>query len=821
MCFKWGLGLVSVAILFVLGCGLNTGESAPEQSPASFGGKDYSCVGEIPSHVGRYAADELSDGQITEFVRCLQKSFSTFVQRTRGRDEDAYAPEEIRRFLQSYFFRERPISLKLTNEFMVLKQVLVGGRLDSLTRRELHQLIDLLEDVRREAIRLRPHIKYLNPQLVEKQGPVDMGLKLTQANETLRDSIRLIAGHLARGQTPYHLSNLATLMTEFRDFVRWEQTFPDAHPVPAWINFFAVFKSLTLTPDEGELIQPGEWSALLQNFSRWYLAYVQYRAGVKEQPRLYGVGLQNTMHLAQEVFTMAEDALNRQPNKMLTMEHLKTLVTAVQGLQWVPERVRVNSVERALQAVFGRMFVDDRAIAVGRVDGLTLPTLALMRFEFYRWATVQMQLNSNFHNQARIFEAERPRVPSLQNKPLLPKDLRARLQQNAGTADWQQFMRVKSLARPLFNDNLDRVTLVASEDMPRFRLVHEFNNLSMMNLLRSAVGVMFRGYSSESQRKLDWNAGLKSEEAQEFYEDMRDLMIDLAIADPRNKNVGARAFIEGNLFTYAADGLNSDPATSRLSFVESMELLAFLYSGGRTATDMYLELIRDKSDLKDLNCEKGGALDLNGEAKVSRNCVREKLPKLVIEFGVNMPGLVNYLAQATPDQRALLAQNLVNSANSPIHSDKDWVERNEISIMSVVMHYMEAVLTRFDTNRDGILVNQEVEKAVPVFAGFIQRFAKDKLEQDISTHQASNVFLYILAYKQIPSRWDLLWFWRTPALKLDRGELSTVFRVIVAKIFETAPVEEPPRPAPTPAACHYPIDYTDLNALACIPSMPM
>src|SRR3954463_14243997 len=95
-----------VVIAAATGCGLNTGESAPKQAPPSFSGNGYSCVGEIPDHMSRYFNDELSEEQINDFVRCLQKSFTTFAQLTRGRDESTYAPDEIRRFLQDYFFKE-------------------------------------------------------------------------------------------------------------------------------------------------------------------------------------------------------------------------------------------------------------------------------------------------------------------------------------------------------------------------------------------------------------------------------------------------------------------------------------------------------------------------------------------------------------------------------------------------------------------------------------------------------------------------------------------------------------------------------------------
>jgi len=803
--------MLSVAAVAALGisCGLNTGEKAPEQNPPSFSGKNYSCVGQIPQQVGRYAADELNEAQITEFVRCLQRSLTTFGQLTRGKDQESYAPEEIRRFLQTFFFRERPISAKLTHEFMVLKQVMVGGELDSISRAELTDLIEMLEDIRREAIRLKPHLKYLNPRLIANQDPNNVGTRLADANEALMASIRVVSARMQKGQREYPFANMEMLVSEFRDFVRWEENFPDAHPVRNWINFFKVFKGATVNPKTPEAIGAGEWSPFLQSLSRWYLAYIEYQVGVKNQPLLQGAGLHNTMHLAQELFTLTEEALKRQENETMPMAQLITIMTAAQDMRWIYPSIRVKSVESALNAAFDRMFADERANSHFRAGGLNAKALGLIKYEFYRWAAVQMQLATNFNAQARLHGLGKPRVPNLQNNVFIPLDVRAKLR-NVRDADWDHFLKVKSLTRPLFNDNLTRVTLVQSEDLPRFKLVHEFHNLSMMNLFRSAVGVVFRGYSADARRQMDWAAGVKSEEAQKFYEDVRDLMVDLTWADRRNKNVGSRAFIEGNLFTYSADGLNADPAKSRLSFVESMELLAFLYSGSKASTDIYFRLLEV--------CRHGGGLDQNGDPKVDRSCVSQRLSGLILDYGLNMPGLHEFMRQAPVAERDLLVKNLIDSSFSPKNSDTLWVERNEVSIMAVVMHYMEAVLTRFDANRDGALNNKEIEKAVPVFAGFIQSFAKEKLKKDLSVKQASDVFIYILAYKQIPSSWNMFWFWSTPTMNLNRAELSTVFRVIVAKIFETAPVQEQIQlmATPPPAPCQPGYDTQDLANLSCL-----
>src|ERR1700722_10612897 len=112
------MALTTLALL--CGCGIHLGEKA-ESPTIAYSGSGYSCVGEIPQHVEKYFLDQMSEAEITGFMQCLEHAFTSFAQLTRGRDESTYAPDEIRRFLESYFIKDRKISDELLHQFMVIK----------------------------------------------------------------------------------------------------------------------------------------------------------------------------------------------------------------------------------------------------------------------------------------------------------------------------------------------------------------------------------------------------------------------------------------------------------------------------------------------------------------------------------------------------------------------------------------------------------------------------------------------------------------------------------------------------------------------------
>src|SRR6185312_12971814 len=100
-------GFILAASLLLSGCGIHLGEKAPVPTPVSYSGRGYACIGQIADKLEKYVSDELSDEEITSFARCLQRSFATFAQLTRGRDTSVYAPDEIRSFLESYFLKDK------------------------------------------------------------------------------------------------------------------------------------------------------------------------------------------------------------------------------------------------------------------------------------------------------------------------------------------------------------------------------------------------------------------------------------------------------------------------------------------------------------------------------------------------------------------------------------------------------------------------------------------------------------------------------------------------------------------------------------------
>ena len=594
MCFK-RLGRFAVVFALsasTLSCGLQTGETTPPPLSPSFKGENYSCVGMIPENLDAYFKDQMSPAQIRSFIGCLQRAFITFAQLTRGRNEGSYTPEELRNFIQLNFLRNRyVISDLLLSEFMMIKSVLVGGSSTGVTRGELYAIVTVLDDLRDEAIRLKPHLPLINPELAKlmtaEEKDKNLAERLRRANEALAATIRTFGQRLERSQFDYSIDHLHTFLIEFRRFVHWDDHFKEAAPVEAWIKLLKTFKTATVAPFDGSIIHPDDWAPLFSSMWHWYSVFVHYHLGVQGQLVLEDVGLQNLILFAGEIFDLTREAIQKQPDLTLGFETIVSLFDSARDIGWLPAQLRTSSIRRVVQAFTTRIFGDPRMPVQARSSrGLTMDSLASLSADFYRWARTQADLNVVW---ARGMNRT-VRTPNLQARNYINPGSG---QQIAGprSSEYTDFMRVNQLIEPIFPESKDgglvRVLVASASVRNAMGIGQNFTNLSYMLLARTVVGLVYRGYADPPQTNSPWSDGISSDALEQFSEDTRDLGIDLRIVDWRNCNVGARSFVEGNLFTYTSDGVPNGKVEGKLDMREAIQLASYLYSGGSLANEFY------------------------------------------------------------------------------------------------------------------------------------------------------------------------------------------------------------------------------------------
>jgi hypothetical protein len=321
---------------------------------------------------------------------------------------------------------------------------------------------------------------------------------------------------------------------------------------------------------------------------------------------------------------------------------------------------------------------------------------------------------------------------------------------------------------------------------------NNFFDLSVKNALFSAIRLLAEAYAEDISRGQS-HKGLTEKEVKNLMDDIRPLLEDLQILHPRSSStVGEKRFLEGNLFTYSGDGINQrdkdDVETHLLTPAEGVELMAFMFSNAKLSAHVKEKILK-KCPMP------GGNYDVFKIPRIFRPCFRLHYANVVAESFHNAPGLTDYLKGLGYKSSKQLAfvDLLLESTKSwdevnLVGQGPQWVEFTQMVTMSMILHYVEVIMTQYDSNEDGKIDREEARAIFPRFSGLIQ-WALEQEGVHKSEKDIEDIFLYILSYKSVPdnSGFSVLltgpkyfygkwWGW---PVSLDRKGLLEAFNVIV------------------------------------------
>lgn len=755
-----------VVVLFLLsGCGLEIGESPAPAGEVKLEG--YSCVNQISLKVGEYFDGELSDNEVIEFVDCLKKSVSDFAKRMKRRPgTDVYNPEDLRIFINR-ISKERELNERLLNEFMKIKQTFVGGRADQISRRDLAAALNLLEDIKKAALVLRPHVQIFNSNLGANIPPERIALELDRSSEAMNEVLRIFISSLRETENTYSLKDFGNFLEEFRNFINWYGVFPDGRPAKDWVELVASLKEIS-TGGDRYLIQKDEWESFLSFSQSAYIAFLKIKYGVSGQDLWQGIGLKNLVHVVDQVRDEVIRLISSRKNRLIPKEEVFRLLKSLERMDWLPLGLSASIWSEALELFVTKILEEG---SKGEFVGFRISHLLRVAGEFENWASTQKYISTHVV-QGREQGKITPQVFTNDEEEV-------EMTQDFVPLGWIEFKRFIDQRRPLFTPDSRFVSLTYATNLPKYGVRYDLHNLSLTHLFYRALNMVYQAYGVRGPMG---DFLLSGGRLQDFYTDFFDFGVALNWLDSRSKTAGSRSYIEGNLFTYAADGLNGE---FDLTLSEGVDLIAYLLTGGQLTDRLYMNF-----DF----CPKGPK-DFRGMEKLLRACVEKNLAQALIDELGFAPELQNWLSDQDKSVQRTYTDLLLRSAYSQRNSDPDWVEKSELSTLSVVILYSESVLTRFDADYDGTLSDPEVDVAFPIFKEFINVLAKNLLQQeeDLSENRIQAIYEFILYNKRAPeTRTDMVSIWWNSkaepnwVIDSDRMALTEAFSVIINRLLNGA-----------------------------------
>ncbi len=702
------------------------------------------CLSGAAATMDQYFKGKISESELEAFWTCMEKALVSFISNTRGADGKNWKGEELSKFLSTYFLKGKSIDPALIKEAMLLKQGMLGGTANAITKEEIEQTILFVRALKATSLKLRPHMPIKAETYLEKKYSVD------QVNEVLvqfQSGMAEIGGTLAGKQGSYSFDQLNLFLLRLKDFLyegdagrgEWIDS------ALSWTLALRPAKQIFISPPKDQ-IRSEDWTKIYELGPRYYSLYLKTKffVGTEDQHFSSGTGLQQLEALFQEFSSVLLTLLKNHPTGEISSSDIEEFLEALHKNKLLP--VQEETAKAFFQTLFSKILSGPQAT---RGYVINKETLARLHFSF-RFAT------DGFKILEGLFRVEgldisngtlsEQKIPNVEKLVSLAPDA------DATTKDAAEYIfRSMKEIKTVFNGNSAQVLISEKRSPLKFSHAH----LVKMHIFQSVNRLLAKSYGSKP-------GILEEAEINALADDIFPLLQDLSLVSKETRNSVSKRLFEASLFLYSSDGETS------LTLTEAAELQALLLSTLSHGKNIHKKL-----------AERAGSLNQDQPSKsiISAREYSERLLELKSEVWINIPGFLKFVDSKKKPQQLDLLKKMFQF----LRKGKEGQDFTIADTQSVILlpYYIELLFSRFDLDEDGLLTNEEAEKAFPVFEPFLSKKAKEHGLTSKEDHYA--VYMFLLAYQDLPNNMKTTWIWR----RYITGEKNfAVDRAKVVQIFE-------------------------------------
>jgi hypothetical protein len=734
-------------------CSLRVGEEVEQKkivvNPAKEG-----CLANAGDVLDRYFEGKIDEAELESFWACTEKAFGTFVQNTQGGGGTYYSPEELASFLSKYFLKGKPIEPKLLSETMVLKQGLVGGSADRLSRAELEQVMAILRSVHEQSLKLRAFMPITPAGFRERKVSAD---QFELALATFEKSMLAMSQTLANAQGAYTIDHMADFLRALKSFLYTNTKVRTnwADVAIKWTDALRPAKAIFVAPPKDE-IRASDWARIYELAPRYYGLYL--RASFYLTPGntyTHGPGLNRLETLFTDFTSLMELVLSHRANGTIDSSEVDELLVALGRNGMLPETLQLESARSIARALFGRIFSGTNPAAATAQDSYTISKVNFARLEEgFLFATEGLRGLEAFYRD-RLREKFDSGTLNRSEVEALPVDalLRYTAEKNDVSRAALESLRASARdVRNVFPGDAARVVVPTGEEPSELSLAH----LEKIHLLRSVNRVLLHGYAG--------NRGeyLSEEQVGTMADDFFPFLQDIGFGDAGLRQSLSSRLLEASLFLYSSDG------ETGLSMTEAIELETLLVSTLGHASEMHEKIAAA--------CKVKGA--------VPATCYRLVFMNYHARIWDYIPGLANYASGLSKEEQMklfALMESFLRKKN-PAGAEAPFT-KSDTQAFILMPYYVELLFSRFDRDRNGVFDNAEAEAAYPVFQPFLKKKSMEHGLTSPKDHKA--VFNFLLAYQELPTNMKATWIWRRylagdKKFRVDRGQVVQIFQKLLS-----------------------------------------
>lgn len=788
------VGLLTL-LLTVSGCSLRLNEEMNQTSitvnPAKEG-----CLANAAVTLDRYFAGQLEDQELESFWNCAEKAFAMFAENTKGRSGDHYTPAELSSFLTKYFLKGRAIDPELLNEAMALKQGLIGGSADRISRAEIQQILGLLKVLHQETRTLRPLMPITAQNFLDKKYTPE---QFEAALVTFEASMGRVGKSLADVQGSYSFDRMADLLRAMKKFLYDAQT-PEERAAAAaraaadcpadqrtqsscpkketwvdtalrWTTALRPAKAIFVAPPKDE-IAAADWAKLYDLAPRYYGLYLKARFYLNsESDYSFGPGLRHLETLFEDFNSLMELVLSHREGGTVAASEVDDLLVALDQSDMLA--VKLGTARTFARALFGRMFSGSATL-----DDYTISKATFERLrEVFLYGTEGLRGLEGFYRERLKDNFDKEPLPRAEVAGLSSESLMKYTAQKSDVsrAALESLRRSADEVRTIFPNESTTVFVPKGEERHDLSLQH----MTKIHLFRSVNRLLVQAYGPKNSE------ALSEQQVEALANDFFPFLEDLGLVDESTRQALPKRLLEGSLFLYSSDGDRG------LSMTEALEFESLLLSTVVRATKLHAEIAKACVPAPAADAAPaapaapvalpGKKKKLRAAVEIPARCYRGEFLATQKRNWAYIPGLADYMAGLPKnDQQALFLR--MERFLRKGKGDQAFVLGDTMAFI-LLPYYVEMLFSRFDRDRNGIFDNAEAEAAYPVF----QPFLKEKSEEHGLTkpedHKA--VFNFLLAYQELPTNMKATWIWRRyiaghKNFRVDRGQVIQIFEKLLS-----------------------------------------
>ncbi len=750
---------IGIAVAVVLSSALTTGcsnlfdKETKEDKPLVIKKESVACLKEASNDINKYAED--GSGDIGRVIDCTVKAIDDFTSDTQGSEnQNGYTRAELANFIEQYLTASDSKTAgdapAYTEQGLNLKQLVMGGSSDKVSKAEIAKLKSLLLRAKPILVKLGPDMKVV--LLKADKANHD---QVERAKSAVTELLALLSSEFDRaapGRPDWDITDIVDALKRL-DFKN--------ESIEKWLPVVKVTKTMMMGGDE-ETLRPKEWSGMIRTLGTAFGLVLQIKYEALENDDALGAGLPG-IEIAMNDALGLLDAGVRANGGAIEGKTLKRLIDLVLPRVELPEKIQglqATTAKNLLPILLGKALCGSYSedCLKNQSTDLTSTHVARLRTLLFDWLSGQKTISAAFKNRATVPVSSMAKV--LASNVIRPNQFKDQVRYQISLRSQAQLMSFFDLGRPPLEDEEGRLLVMNKREL---RDVTR-KDLTKINLLRTVVLAVLQGWSTNANNAKNLT-GLTDKETDRVYQDLIPLGADLKWMDTRNTQAGIRTFMETAIFMASSNG------DAYLNLQEGVEWFNFVMTGGMLADKIYEKEIEPMCQLQQE--------DILGKKKVEINCFRKRFLAVWSHYLTNLPHLVSWVKQDGSGQRARALLNALESASRSKGVTNDPMDSSEFRSMIPIAQYLESIFARFDQNKNDVLDHEEVWSTFPLLQPFIKQMGKGSAD---SEEIQRTVLSYILKYGECPEPTLIDKAWVAYWVVARRFQSDTADRIQVLKV---------------------------------------